>query len=93
MKGVNQLNLYEHKDIQLKQQLEKEAVISSKTYDNSQAQTDPVVQEEYRKEWIGKSEGLLFNDAEMLQQRAKTVIKGVTVFKTPDSIVFTRFHY
>ena len=34
-----------------------------------------------------------FNDAEILEYRGHTLIKGVTVYKTPESIVFTKFHY
>ena len=67
----------------LKQQLEKETEINSKTYEVGEAQTDKVEPQLYRKESIGKNDGLAFNDAEMLEYRAKTLIKGVTVYKSP----------
>jgi hypothetical protein len=93
IKGINQLNLYEHKEGQLRQQLEREAEIVVKTFEVGQSQTDKVVPQEYRKESIGKSEGLLFSDAELMEDRARALIKGVTVYKSPENIVFTKFHY
>lgn len=66
VKGVNQLNLYECKELELKHQLQKSSEVVVRNYQTGEAQTDKIVPQEFRKEWIGRSEGLLFNDAEIL---------------------------
>jgi hypothetical protein len=79
--------------LEIKQRLEKEAEVVNKEYANSEAQTTKIVPLEFRKEWFGKNEGLAFNDADLLEYRGETLIKAVTVYKTPENIVFTKFHY
>ena len=93
MKGVNQLNLYECKELELKHQMQRTSEVVVRNYQAGEAQTEKIVPQEFRKEWIGKSEGLLFNDAEILEYRGQCLIKAVTLYKTPESIVFAKFHY
>ena len=56
-------------------------------------QTTKVVPLEFRKDWIGKSDGLSFNDAELLEYRGQSVIRAVTIYKSGDTIVWAKFHY
>ena len=56
-------------------------------------QTVKVVPVEFRRDWIGKSDGLAFDDAEHLEFRGESTIKAVTVYKSAENIVWTKFHY
>ena len=63
------------------------------TYESKEMQTNKVVPLEFRKDWIGKSDGLSFNDAEFLEFRGQSMIKAITVYKSGENIVWTKFHY
>jgi hypothetical protein len=57
-------------------------------------QTDAIIPlPELRRDWIGKSEGLPFNDKNLVEYKVDSVIKGATVYKSGELIVFVKFHY
>jgi seryl-tRNA synthetase len=93
VKASNQFNYYEQREIQLKQQIQKEAERENIEHTDTGMQTPKVVPVEFRKEWVGKSDGLPFNDADHLEFRGECLIKAVTVYKMTDCIVWTKFHY
>ena len=68
--------------MQLKVQLEKEEADKKREFQAGSSQTEEVKEKEFRKEWIGKSDGASFNDAEVVEDRGEALIKAVTVFKT-----------
>ena len=56
-------------------------------------QTDKIIPIDFRKEWIGNSTGLAFDDSLILDYRSHVFIKSFIVYKTADYISFIKFFY
>lgn len=93
MKCLNKLNLYEAKDQQHKQLKELKQMKAEVVMEDRASQTDKIIPKDFRKEWIGKNQGLLFDDSLILDYRSQIAIKAALVYKTVDHIVFIKFFY
>lgn len=93
MKALNHLNLYEAKDKQLREREQAQIEKENATYEERGTQSDKIVPKDFRREWIGKSEGIPFDDSSIVDFRGETMIRGAIVYKTTDHIVFIKFFY
>lgn len=93
MKALNHLNLYEAKDKQHKELQDIKQKKQAITVEDKYSQTDKIIPKDFRKQWIGKSEGFLFDDSLILDYRSQISIKAVLIYKTAEHIVFMKFFY
>ena len=93
MKALNQLNLYESKDKRYKEVLVEKQLKAQVTTEDKASQTDKIIPKDFRKQWIGKSEGIPFDDSLILDYRSQIYIKGALIYKTTEQICCIKFYY
>lgn len=93
MKCLNQLNMYVAKDKKHKDKMLEEEMKADVAMEEKACQTDVIIPKDFRKDWIGKSEGLAFDDSQLLDYRSQIYIKGAMIYKNSEHICCIKLYY
>lgn len=92
-KSLNQLNLYEARDRKQKELIVEQQLKAKVETEEKASQTDKIIPKDFRKDWIGKSEGISFDDSLILEFRSQIYIKGAIIYKNTEQICCVKFFY